>query len=135
MGLVADSCLQSGGQAMGVITDFLMELEVGHKGLTELLVVKSMHERKQKMADLSALFVALPGGWGTLDELAEILTWNQLHLIDKPVAVLNVNGFFTPLKAAMEKMVAEGFLKETNLAKIFWANTPHELFAWIDQLR
>ncbi|HTE31147.1 MAG TPA: TIGR00730 family Rossman fold protein, partial [Chryseolinea sp.] len=89
--------------------------EVGHKGLTRLEVVESMHLRKKRMADLSDAFIAIPGGWGTLDELAEILTWRSLGLIYQPIGVLNTNLFFDPLLQQMRSMVKEGFLRAENL--------------------
>src|SRR5688572_2563010 len=114
MGIIADSVLEKSGRVIGVIPDFLMQKEVGHKGLTELEIVNSMHERKKRMADLSDAFIAMPGGWGTLDELAEILTWRQLGLINQPIGLLNVNNFFDSLIAQMSHMVKEGFLKPEN---------------------
>ncbi|MEM6737359.1 MAG: TIGR00730 family Rossman fold protein [Bacteroidota bacterium] len=114
MGTIADSVLDNGGEAIGVIPDFLWEKEVGHTGLTELHVVKSMHIRKQKMASIADGFIAMPGGFGTLEELAEILTWVQLELIRKPVGVLNVNGFYDPLLEQLDQMVSHGFLKAQN---------------------
>jgi hypothetical protein len=116
---------------IGVIPDFLKEKEVGHTGLTQLMVVGSMHERKRTMADMSDAFVALPGGWGTLEEIAEILTWRQLELINKPVGILNVNNFFTPLLQQMRKMVEEGFLRQQNLELIRVSPTSGELLALI----
>ena len=89
MGVLEDAAMQHGGEVIGVITAFLMRREVVHSGITRLEVVDSMHSRKRRMAELSDAFVAMTGGWGTLDELAEILTWNQLHLISKPVFLLN----------------------------------------------
>ena len=115
MGILADSVLQNKGNAIGVIPNFLLQLEVGHKDLTRLEVVETMHERKKRMADLSDAFIAIPGGWGTLDELAEILTWRQLGLINQPIGILNVNHFFDPLLQQMEHMVKEGFLKKDSL--------------------
>ncbi|MBL0741693.1 TIGR00730 family Rossman fold protein [Chryseolinea lacunae] len=115
MGVVADAVLENGGKAIGVIPDFLMQREVGHRNLTQLEVVGTMHERKKRMADLSDAFIALPGGWGTLDELAEILTWRQLGLIHQPIAILNIQHFFDPLVAQMRSMVSGGFLKHENL--------------------
>lgn len=129
MGVVADQVMAGGGKVIGVIPDFLMKKEVGHKGLTQLEVVGSMHERKRRMADLSDVFVALPGGWGTLDELAEILTWRQLELVKAPVAILNTNGYFDTLLKQMEIMVNEGFLSQQNLADLFVATTPDTLFS------
>lgn len=115
MGVIADSALSHGGKVIGVIPDFLMQREVGHRGLTQLVIVNSMHERKKKMADLADVFIALPGGWGTLDELAEILTWRQLGLINQPVGLLNIDSFFTPLVEQMKIMSEKGFLHSTNL--------------------
>ncbi|HEU4454061.1 MAG TPA: TIGR00730 family Rossman fold protein [Longimicrobium sp.] len=110
MGAVADTVLAAGGEAIGVIPHSLVEREVAHGGLSELHVVNSMHERKALMADLAGAFIALPGGYGTLDELCEILTWSQLGLHPKPVGLLNVEGYFDPLLALFDRAVAEGFL-------------------------
>jgi uncharacterized protein (TIGR00730 family) len=110
MGIIADAVLENGGKVIGVIPDFLLRREVGHTGLTQLEVVSTMHERKYRMAELSHAFVAMPGGWGTLDELAEILTWRQLNLVNHPVGVLNTLNFFTPLLDQMEHMSSMGFL-------------------------
>lgn len=115
MGILADTVLENGGRVAGVIPDFLMNREVGHSGLSELIIVRSMHERKKRMADMADVFLALPGGWGTLDELAEILTWRQLGLIDQPVGLLNVANFFSPLVNQMKLMSEKGFLHPTNL--------------------
>jgi uncharacterized protein (TIGR00730 family) len=127
MGITADSALAHGGKVIGVIPDFLMNREVGHKGLTELILVNSMHERKKKMADLTDVFIALPGGWGTLDELAEILTWRQLGLIDQPVGLLNIDSFFTPLVDQMKIMSEKGFLHSANLNVLTVENSVKEL--------
>jgi hypothetical protein len=127
MGVIADEVLKGGGKVIGVIPDFLMKREVGHTGLTELEVVGSMHERKRRMCDLSDAFIAMPGGWGTLDELAEILTWKQLGLIHQPIGILDVNSFFSHLLAQMEHMVASGFLKAENLRQIHVSDSPSEL--------
>lgn len=116
-----------GGEAVGVIPDFLMRREVAHLGLTRLEVVDTMHLRKQRMAEISNAFIAMPGGWGTLDELAEILTWRQLGLVTQPVGILNVNDFFSPLLAQMRTMVEEGFLKVDNLNILVVGKTPAEL--------
>jgi uncharacterized protein (TIGR00730 family) len=97
MGVVADAVLATGGEVVGVIPKALLEKEVGHEGLTDLRVVGSMHERRMLMADLSDGFVALPGGYGTLEEFSEVLSWAQLSLHEKPCAILNVGGFFGPL--------------------------------------
>ena len=131
MGIIADSMLERGGQVVGVIPDFLFKKEVGHIGISELIIVTSMHERKKRMADMADAFIALPGGWGTLDELAEILTWKQLGIIDKPIGLLNTNSYFTPLIAQMEKMVEEGFLKQHSLSDLIVENSPQKLLTSI----
>jgi uncharacterized protein (TIGR00730 family) len=127
MGILADSVLDTGGHVIGVIPDFLLNREVGHKGLSELIVVQSMHERKKRMADLADVFLALPGGWGTLDELAEILTWRQLGLIDQPVGLLNTSSFFTSLVNQMKVMSEAGFLHPSNLQFLVVENSPAKL--------
>ncbi|WP_316829750.1 TIGR00730 family Rossman fold protein [Pedobacter aquatilis] len=114
MGVLANDVLESGGLVTGVIPQFLMDKEVGHKGVTEMIVTENMHQRKQKMADLSDGFVILPGGFGTLEEFFEVLTWLQLGLHNKPIGVLNVNGFYDPLFEQMEMMVQSKFLKPAN---------------------
>ena len=111
MNILANSVMEAGGKVIGIIPDFLFKREVAHTGITELIIVDSMHERKKRMADKSDAFIAIPGGWGTLDELAEILTWKQLSLINKPIGILNTNEFFTPLIHMMQSMVVNGFLK------------------------
>lgn len=114
MGIIADEVLNRGGLVTGVIPQFLLDLEVGHKEVTELIVTENMHERKQKMADLADGFVILPGGFGTLEEFFEVLTWLQLGLHKKPIGVLNVGGFYDHLFAQMDVMVAYRLLKEKN---------------------
>lgn len=111
MGILADAALAQGGRVIGIIPDFLVEKEVGHHALTQLMVVGTMHERKRKMADLADAFVILPGGWGTLDETAEMLTWKQLGLIRQPLCILNIRGYFDDLLRQMDRMVEEGFLR------------------------
>lgn len=127
MGIVADAILENRGEVIGVIPDFLLKREVGHRGITRLEVVQTMHERKKRMADLSHAFIAMPGGWGTLDELAEILTWKQLGLIDQPIAVLNTGHFFDALLQQMEHMVKTGFLREANFAQLLVHHEPQQL--------
>ena len=127
MGIIADSVLENRGKAIGVIPDFLMKKEVGHTGLTQLEIVPSMHERKRRMADMADGFLVLPGGRGTLDETAEILTWKQLGLIHQPVGLLNLNGFFDSLLAQMAVMVKEGFLKQENLDTVVVADSPQKI--------
>ncbi|WP_410221434.1 TIGR00730 family Rossman fold protein [Pedobacter sp.] len=119
MGLIADGVLRLGGTVKGVIPKFLMDKEVGHKGITQMIITNNMHERKQKMADLSDAFIILPGGFGTMEEFFEILTWLQLGLHAKPIGVLNVNGFYDPLFMQMEVMVQQRFLKQANKDLVF----------------
>src|SRR3970040_1966697 len=108
--IAADAALAAGGEVIGVIPEQLVGWEVAHRGVTRLDIVANMHERKARMFDLSDAFVALPGGFGTLDEMFEMLTWRQLGLGDKPCAFLDVDGFYAPLVAMMDRMVDEGFL-------------------------
>ena len=110
MGAVADAALEAGGEVIGVIPESLASDEVAHSGITQLLVVQSMHERKALMADLSDGFIALPGAFGTMDEFHEILTWRQLGIHDKPIGLLNVDGYYDQLLALYERMSNEGFL-------------------------
>ena len=121
MGAVADACLAAGGTVIGIIPEALMGKEVAgrtvdHRTLTRIEVVDSMHTRKARMAELSDGFVALPGGFGTFEEFCEILTWGQLGFHVKPMALLNVNGFYDPLLAMFDKAVEEGFLRAQNRA-------------------
>jgi uncharacterized protein (TIGR00730 family) len=111
MGIIADAALAAGGEVIGVIPESLLAKELGHQGCTELHITRSMHERKQLMVDLSDAFIALPGGFGTLDELFETLTWLQLGFHGKPVGLLNVAGFFDPLLTFLDHMTSAGFLK------------------------
>ncbi len=111
MGVAADACLAAGGEVIGVIPRLLMEKEVGHHGLTKMHVVENMHERKALMTDLADGFIAMPGGYGTLDELFEALTWLQLGYHGKPVGILNVAGFFDHLMAFISHSRGEGFLR------------------------
>lgn len=131
MGVLADAAVRHGGEVIGVIPDFLMRREVGHGGISRLEVVDSMHSRKRRMAELSDAFVAMPGGWGTLDELAEILTWNQLQLIAKPVFILNSDNFFDHLLAQMRKMVDNGFLSAQNYSLIKTVHNSADLLKWL----
>jgi uncharacterized protein (TIGR00730 family) len=114
MGTAADAALAAGGEVIGVIPQGMVEQELAHRQLTELRVVRTMHERKALMAELSDAFVALPGGYGTLDETFEILTWAQLGLHAKPVGMWNVAGFFDPLLAWVGQAVRDGFVSERN---------------------
>ncbi len=116
MGMVADAALAAGGEVIGVIPRFLDEYEIGHTKLTRLEIVDSMHERKALMAQLSAGFVILPGGLGTLDETFEIVTWKQLGLHDKPIVVVDVDGYWTPLKQLVDGIVTNGYARPENAA-------------------
>ena len=111
MGAIADEVMASGGHATGVIPEALMKREVGHHGLTELHVVRDMHERKAMMAELADGFIAMPGGFGTLEELFEVTTWAQLGLHQKPIGLLNVNGFYDGLTAFAAHLVTQGFVR------------------------
>jgi hypothetical protein len=128
MGAVADAALEAGGTVVGVIPRALVDREVAHDGLTHLHVVASMHERKATMARLSDAFVALPGGIGTLEELFEVWTWAHLGVHAKPCALLDVAGFWRPLLAALDHMVAEGFIRDNVRAMLLEASDPDELF-------
>ncbi|MCB9663564.1 MAG: TIGR00730 family Rossman fold protein [Alphaproteobacteria bacterium] len=111
MGQVADGALEMGGEVVGVIPERLYALEVGHEGCTRLEVVPTMHDRKARMAELADAFVALPGGWGTWEELLEVVTWTQLGYHRKPVGVLDVDGYYAGLRALLERAVGEGFVR------------------------
>lgn len=127
MGLIADSVLEHGGDVIGVIPRFLVHKEVAHQHLKDLRIVESMHERKALMADLSDGFIALPGGYGTLEEFCEIVTWAQLQLHQKPCGLLNVEGFYNPLLQFLDHAVAEQFLKASNRRLIRCSADPEEL--------
>lgn len=131
MGTVADSVMQHGGKAIGVIPDFLANKELAHNGLTELHIVKTMHERKLLMADLAEGFVAMPGGYGTLEELFEVLTWGQLGLHRKAIGLLNVEGYYDHLLRALDHMVQEGLLRGENRQQLLNNPTPNGI---IDQM-
>src|SRR6202034_211371 len=135
MGILADAVLRAGGEAQGVIPSHLMALEVGHKGLTKLHVVRSMHERKTLMADLSDVFVALPGGFGTLEEFCEAVTWTQLGLHAKPCGILNVRGYYSPLLRMFDHAVEERFLKPENRALVLAWESPAELVQALEEWR
>jgi uncharacterized protein (TIGR00730 family) len=112
MGTVADAALAAGGEVVGVIPRGLVDRELAHPALTELRIVETLHERKAQMAELADGFLALPGGLGTLEELAEVLSWAQLDLHAKPIGLLDVGGYFAPLEAFLDRAVAEGFIAE-----------------------
>jgi uncharacterized protein (TIGR00730 family) len=127
MGVVADAVLASGGAAIGVIPRGLEERELAHRGASKLHVTNSMHERKALMEQLSDAFIALPGGFGTLDELCEILTWRQLGLHAKPIGLLDVQDFFAPLAAAFDHAVREGFVRPEHRAILARDDDPARL--------
>ena len=127
MGTIADTVMEAGGRAIGVIPELLVSKEIGHKGLTELHVVPDMHHRKKMMADLSDAFVAMPGGVGTLEELFEAYTWAQLGYHQKPVAELNIDGFYDPLIAMLKHTVQEGFMRQTYLDALEFDSDATEL--------
>jgi len=127
MGLLAEAVLQKSGKAIGVIPQFLMDKEVGHTGLTELHIVDNMHQRKQLMSDLCDGIMMLPGGFGTLEEFFETLTWLQLGLHNKPIGVLNVSGFYDLLLQQMDVMVEQQFLKPANRKLVLTSGDPVEL--------
>ena len=127
MGTVADAVLAAGGEAIGVIPEALVAREVAHANLTRLHVVGSMHERKALMADLADAFIAMPGGWGTLEELFEVITWAQLGLHRKPCGLLNVEGYFDGLLAFLDHTIRERFVRAENAALLAVAAAPAEL--------
>ena len=127
MGALADACLGGGGRVIGVIPQALVDKEVAHLGLTELRVVRSMHERKSLMADLSDAFVALPGAYGTWDELCEVLTWSQLGIQRKACALLNVSGYYDSFLEFADRAVAEGFLRDVHRGLLLSDDDPVRL--------
>jgi len=135
MGMIADAILKKGGKAIGVIPEFLMNKEVGHTGLTELHVVQNMHERKQMMNDLCDGIMTLPGGFGTLEEFFEVLTWLQLGLHQKPIGMLNVNGFYDFLLKQMDIMVEQRFLKPVNRQLVLTSTDPIELVSLMENFK
>ena len=135
MGIVADAALAAGGEVIGVIPQQLVGWEVAHTGLSRLEVVANMHERKARMFDLSDAFIALPGGFGTLDEMFEMLTWRQLGLGDKPCAFLDVEAFYSPLIAMMDRMVDERFLHADQRRDLWHGDDLDALFAWMRDYR
>jgi uncharacterized protein (TIGR00730 family) len=147
MGTLADAALAAGGEVIGVIPSALVSKEIAHDRLTELRVVQSMHERKAMMAELSDAFIALPGGWGTLEELFEVITWAQLGLHRKPCGLLNAGGYFDPLLTFLTHAVAEGFVREQHAGFLSVATSGEALLAgfaayeppvvrkWIDEKR
>lgn len=135
MGLIADRVLAEGGEVTGVIPQQLVDKEIAHTRLTHIHVVRTMHERKALMADLSDAFVALPGAYGTLDELFEIITWAQLGIHAKPIGVLNVLGYFDPLLRFLDGCVENGFLKAANRELFLVDSEPGRLLERLEQHR
>jgi uncharacterized protein (TIGR00730 family) len=127
MGAIADSVLEAGGKVIGVIPTFLKTKEVAHDGLTQLIVVDTMHQRKTIMNELCDGIIALPGGFGTLEELFEVLTWAQLGLHQKPIGLLNTNGFYDPLIALIQTTVDKGFLKDLDQERLLVSDNSEEL--------
>lgn len=127
MGLIADAVLERGGKVIGVIPQFLMDKEVGHTGLTKLIITENMHQRKQKMADISDGVITMPGGFGTMEEFFEVLTWLQLGLHNNPIGLLNVDGFYDPLLTQMDLMMDRKFLKPMNRELVLSHSDPRRL--------
>lgn len=133
MKVISDTVLENGGEVIGVIPDFFLSYEVAHENLTKLHIVQSMHERKALMAKLSDAFIALPGGYGTLEELAEVTTWLQLGLHNKPIGILNVDNYYKSLLEFFDKSVNEGFLSEKLRSLILEDNDPEILLDLIQK--
>ena len=132
MGEISNAALAAGGDVIGVIPKFLVERELAHEALTDLRIVRSMHERKALMSDLAEAFIALPGGAGTLEEFFEVLTWAQLGEHNKPCGLLNVAGYYDPLLTVFDRMVEAGFLSESNRALLLVENEPERLLQRFD---
>ncbi len=135
MGGLADGALAAGGKVIGVIPRRFNTTELAYSGLTEMRLVETMHERKAAMAELAQAFIALPGGFGTLEELFEILTWSQLGLHTKPVGLLNVQGYFDPLLGFIQHMLAEGFIYDEHRALLSSESEPEKLLASLEAYR
>jgi uncharacterized protein (TIGR00730 family) len=127
MGAIADAALSKGGEVIGVIPQSLVRREIGHPGVTKLHVVETMHQRKALMADLSDAFIALPGGYGTLEEICEAITWSQLGIQQKPCGLLNIEGYWDGLMALLDHAVNEGFVRKENSQLVLVAKTPERL--------
>jgi len=133
MGALANGALENGGQVTGVIPGFLKTKEIVHTELTNLITVETMHDRKLKMQELSDAVLTLPGGWGTMEELFEMLTWGQLGLHRKPIGLLNINGYYDSLAALCNSMVTEGFLKECTASMLLISDNLDDLLAMMEQ--
>ena len=134
MGQVADSMISHGGEAVGVIPEFMLDYEIAHHQLTELHVVQTMHERKALMAERASAFVALPGGLGTFEEILEVATWGQLNQHQKPMMIYNVNGFYDALITQLDHAVEEGFLPPQHRAKVIICNHAEQIYSAIANL-
>ena len=134
MGQVADAMIQHGGEAVGVIPEFMLDYEIAHNQLTELHVVTSMHQRKAMMADRACAFVALPGGLGTFEEILEIATWGQLNQHQKPMMLYNVNGFYDALIMQLDRAVEDGFLPPQHRAKLIICEHEDEIYTALTNL-
>ncbi len=127
MGVLADEMIKCGGKVIGVMPDFLVEKEVAHQGLSQMIVVNTMHERKKMIEELSDGFIALPGGFGTLDEIFEMITWAQLDIHRKPCGILNINGYFDHLIAHIKHMVQEGYVANGYLGMVIMDTDPKDI--------
>jgi len=127
MGIIADEMIKGGAEVIGVIPQMLVDREISHRGLKDLRVVNSMHERKALMAELADAFIALPGGIGTLEELLEVLTWTKLGIHKKPCGILNINGFYDLLNDLLQNLVSYGFLKEEHKKLLVFEEDPKKL--------
>ena len=134
MGQVADAMISHGGEAVGVIPEFMLDYEIAHHQLTELHVVQTMHERKALMAERASAFIALPGGLGTFEEILEVATWGQLNQHQKPMMIYNVNGFYDALIAQLDHAVEEGFLPPQHRAKLIVCNHAEQIYSAIANL-
>lgn len=134
MGQVADAMISHGGEAVGVIPEFMLDYEIAHHQLTELHVVQTMHERKALMAERASAFVALPGGLGTFEEILEVATWGQLNQYQKPMMIYNVNGFYDALITQLDHAVEEGFLPPQHRAKVIVCNHAEQIYSAIANL-
>lgn len=129
MGIIADTVIRNGGNVIGVIPKFMDDRELSHNGVTELILVETMHERKKAMADRADGFIAMPGGVGTYEEIFEAITWSQLKLHNKPCAFYNVNGFYDGMSASLDRAVSDGFINGNFRDAIFFENDPEEILS------
>jgi uncharacterized protein (TIGR00730 family) len=133
MGAVADGALNNGGKVIGIMPRFLQTEELMHEQLTDLIIVNTMHERKIKMHELSEAVITLPGGWGTMEEMFEMLTWGQLGMHEKPIGLLNINGYYDALQVLHNNMVQEGFLAEFIAEMLLTSQSAEELLDMMEQ--